>query len=168
MTAPNSGLPVSPSKPLVCAPSPACWGRWRAAPDGVWSAASTEVGLHDRHREFPATIHTCFLHPIRRRAAPSPLRGEGRRDGGCGRTKGCSGGGGRCALIVGVVEGLVSQHGAGHGVHGSCHAGADQHSASCFPDRSASPRGPSDRRPRADAGCRPSGATRGAPCRSGG
>ena len=45
------------------------------APDGVWSAASGQVGLHDRHRK-PASIHTCFPHPIRRYAAPSPLRGE--------------------------------------------------------------------------------------------
>ena len=35
-----------------------------------------KVGLHDRHRK-PASIHTCFPHPIRRYAAPSPLRGEG-------------------------------------------------------------------------------------------
>src|SRR5271166_6095270 len=35
------------------------------APDGVWPAASGQVGLHDRHRK-PASIHSCFPHPIRR------------------------------------------------------------------------------------------------------
>jgi len=46
------------------------------APDGVWPVASGQVGLRDRHRK-PASIHSCFPHPIRRYAAPSPLRGEG-------------------------------------------------------------------------------------------
>jgi hypothetical protein len=45
--------------------SPACWGRWREAPDGVWPAASTEVGLHDPHREL-AVEAPWFPHPIRR------------------------------------------------------------------------------------------------------
>jgi hypothetical protein len=62
-------------------PSPACWGRWRRAPDGVWAGPSTEVGLHNRYREH-ATIHTCFPHPIRPSGPPSPLRGEGRTSGG--------------------------------------------------------------------------------------
>ncbi len=53
-----------------------CWGRWREAPDGVWRAASTQVGLHDRHCE-PTSIQTCFPHPIRPFGPPSPLRGEG-------------------------------------------------------------------------------------------
>jgi hypothetical protein len=53
-----------------------CWGRWREAPDGVRPAASMEVGLHDRHGE-PASIETCFPHPIRPFRPPSPLRGEG-------------------------------------------------------------------------------------------
>jgi phage terminase large subunit-like protein len=57
-----------------------CWGRWREAPDGVWPAASTQVALHDRHRE-PVSIRTCFPNPIRRSAPPSPLRGEGEDDG---------------------------------------------------------------------------------------
>jgi hypothetical protein len=58
-----------------------CWGRWREAPDGVWPAASTQVGLHD-HRCERASIQTCFPHPIRPFGPPSPLRGEGaaRRD----------------------------------------------------------------------------------------
>ena len=72
------GAPCSVHTSQIAArtPSPACWGRWREAPDGVWSAASAQVGLHDRHRK-PASIHPCFPHPIRRYAAPSPLRGEG-------------------------------------------------------------------------------------------
>jgi hypothetical protein len=53
-----------------------CWGRWREAPGGVWPTASTQVRLHDRHRE-PASIQTCFPHPIRPFGPPSPLRGEG-------------------------------------------------------------------------------------------
>jgi hypothetical protein len=40
---------------------------------------------------------------------------SGRRDGRRGRTKGCSGGRERCGLVVGIVEGLLSKHGAGHG-----------------------------------------------------
>jgi hypothetical protein len=52
-----------------------CWGRWREAPDGVWPAASTQVGLHD-HRCERASIQTCFPHPIRPFGPPSPLRGE--------------------------------------------------------------------------------------------
>jgi hypothetical protein len=55
-----------------------CWGRWREAPDGVWPAASTQVGLHD-HRCERASIQTCFPHRIRPFGPPSPLRGEGGR-----------------------------------------------------------------------------------------
>jgi hypothetical protein len=46
-------------------PSPACWGRWREAPDGVWPAATTPDGLHERYREL-AVQAPCFSHPIRR------------------------------------------------------------------------------------------------------
>ena len=54
----------------------------------MWVAASTQVRLHERHRE-PAASHPCFPRPIRRHspskdgrlrrpmAPPSPLRGEG-------------------------------------------------------------------------------------------
>ncbi len=44
-------------------------------PDGVWPAASTQVGLHDRRGEL-ASSHPGFPHPIRRYAPLSPLRGE--------------------------------------------------------------------------------------------
>src|SRR5271166_2413254 len=46
-------------------PSPACWGRWREAPDGVWPAATTPDGLHERFRELAAQA-PCLPHPIRR------------------------------------------------------------------------------------------------------
>ena len=46
-------------------PSPACWGRWRGAPDGVWAAALTPARLHKRRRELSGS-RTCFPHPIRR------------------------------------------------------------------------------------------------------
>jgi hypothetical protein len=54
-------------------PSPACWGRWREAPDGVWPAASGQVGLHDRHRE-PFVDASLFSAP--RLARPAALRGS--------------------------------------------------------------------------------------------
>ena len=43
---------------------------------GCGPLASTQVGLHDRHREA-ASIQTCFPHPFRPFGPPSPLRGEG-------------------------------------------------------------------------------------------
>ena len=46
--------------------------------DGVWPAASTGVGLHERPRE-PTPEHTCFPHPIRPFGPPSPATGEGGR-----------------------------------------------------------------------------------------
>ena len=46
-------------------PTPRAWTRgWRGAPDGVWPAASTQVGLHEHHRELTSE-QTCFPHPIR-------------------------------------------------------------------------------------------------------
>ena len=59
------------------APPPQLAGEGGAgASDGVWPAASTQVGLHNRHCE-PTSSHTCFPHPIRPSGPPSPLRGEG-------------------------------------------------------------------------------------------
>ena len=56
-----------------------CWGRWREAPDGVWPAAPTQVGLHERRRE-PVSSHSCFPHPISPFGPPSPAWGrKGRR-----------------------------------------------------------------------------------------
>ena len=61
-------------------PSPACWGRWREAPDGVWPAAidsrsaCTTVAANLRD---PAP---CFPHPIRRLRRHLPRFAEkGRR-----------------------------------------------------------------------------------------
>jgi hypothetical protein len=51
-------------------------GRWCGAPVGVWPAAATQAGLHDRRCEL-ASSHPCFPHPIRPFGPPSPLRGEG-------------------------------------------------------------------------------------------
>jgi hypothetical protein len=100
-------------------PSPACWGRWREAPDGVWHAASPQVGLHERRRE-PSSDHTGFPHPIRpsatfpapRRRGPTPAlarssrpgRGGGRPETaraprGCRRAGGPPPAGGQSALV---------------------------------------------------------------------
>ena len=49
---------------------------------GCGPQASAQVGLHNRHPK-PASIHTCFPHPIRRYAAPSPLRGKGGPPAAC-------------------------------------------------------------------------------------
>ena len=70
-----AGYGIHTSKIAARTPSPACGGRWREAPDGVWPAASGQVALHDRHRE-PFINGSRSPHPIRRYAAPSPLRGE--------------------------------------------------------------------------------------------
>ena len=50
-------------------PSPACWGRWRKAPDGVWPTASAQAGLHDRH---PSLRPTNLLSPPHPAFAPLP------------------------------------------------------------------------------------------------
>ena len=83
-----------------------CWGRWREAPDGVWSTASASVGLRDRSDE-PASDQPCFPHPIRpsatfpasrRRGNPSSREDSGdarpahrrplaRRNGRSGRSR---------------------------------------------------------------------------------
>jgi len=59
-------------------PFPSSLGK--VARSAGWGLAGCYIGLHDRHGK-PASIHTCFPHPIRRCAAPSPLRGEGRPAG---------------------------------------------------------------------------------------
>ena len=50
-------------------PSSGCWGRGRAAPDGVWPAASTQVALRERHRE-PPPKQTRLPHPKGLRPPP--------------------------------------------------------------------------------------------------
>ena len=58
------------------------WGRWREAPDGVWPAASMQVGTHDRCCGS-ASVQTRFPHPVRR-ASPAAFpasRGRGKLPG---------------------------------------------------------------------------------------
>ena len=44
ISSPLLGCSVHTSQVAARIPSPACWGRWREAPDGVWPAATTPDG----------------------------------------------------------------------------------------------------------------------------
>ena len=72
---PSSLIPYSTHTSRRAPPSPACWGRGREAPDGVWPAASGQVGLHYRHREpFIDGFLLSTPHPPLRGTFPASRR----------------------------------------------------------------------------------------------